>query len=308
MANIFIYSNSYNAHAFIANINYLLNVNIDKIILLKENHLIEENFLIENIKICFHNDIYKCIMSSDYVFIINNEALPINIINLINKICRDTGKLCISLRSLSPICEREHIDEYLDNHFNKNFPTVLLLSIGKLSQLFSLEILVHKVFNSYGVNFYQYFNKTTQSVFIELQKHNLVNSKLMYELDNYPKDNCINILSVSIPDNLRELHDYTGIIYKTKSDYTILHTNSTFSSIQLISNYLRYGSNIEIDMVIKSHYSCIQNGKDYYNFYKETIETDEKLIYDIESFALCNKISNNIFAKIGIPEGMCRIL
>lgn len=308
MANIFIYSNSFDARTLVANINYLLNISIDKIILLKENHLSEENFLIENIEICFHTDIYECVMNSDYVFIIENETLPTNMIQRVKKICGDTSKLCIYLGSLSPICERKYINEYLDRQFNEHLPTILLLSIGKLSQLFSLEILLHKVFNMYDVCFFQYFDKTTKSVFEELQKHNLLNSKLMYNQDNYPSNNCINIVSVSISDNLRELHDYSNIIYKTKSDYTILNVNATFNSIKLISNYLKYGSNVEIDMVIKSHYCCLQNGKDYYSFYKEAIATDKRIIYDIEDSELYNIISNNIYTKIGVPKGMCRIL
>ena len=79
MANIFIFSNAFLTRTFIYKIGYLLNINIDKIILLKENHSLEERFqFVDQIKVETYANIDFCVSCSDCVIIINDKYLQKN--------------------------------------------------------------------------------------------------------------------------------------------------------------------------------------------------------------------------------------
>lgn len=303
MATVFIYSNSYIARTFVYNIQYLIKFQVNKIFLLKENHSENEKWNISNCDVELCNTLNECIIGADYVFIVNDGSLPSKIINKLYILCEEYRKHCISIKYIKP-----SINFLFDDLLacNKNTPLIAHVHVGEFSQGFSGEVLLNKILTNRKVKYLQLFTRETFSLLSELKDNNILNEKIVTEIKN--KDFDVIVCSLHISSDIELYMESIRLLSKLNPDFTIVQINNNFPSIDTICNLLKYRTGNTVDMIIKSHYSCLQNGKSQYLFYSETIESVSTNTLDIESNDLEEDIDFGIFSKISLPENILRII
>lgn len=118
------------------------------------------------------------------------------------------------------------------------------------------------------------------------------------------------IYSFNIGINFSNIKKYIQLIRNINPDFVILQTNSNFESYDLIKNYIKYGGEANLDIILKSHYNIMLNTKDYDIIYCDKIinNADIKIpIYDIEDYNIERDLSFEIFSLLSLPQGINKI-
>lgn len=303
MSTIFIYSNSYVARTLAYNVQHLVNFHIDKLVLFKENHSEYENWDFINVTVELYDKLIECVKISDYVLIANEGALPVKTINLLQIMCEEYEKPCIGFNITSPIVNVQ-LNDLLDCYKDK--PIIAHLYVGEFSQGLCGEMLLNKISMSRNLKSLQLFSYETLSIVSALKENNILNNKIVTKTDNEDFD--IIVFSMYVSNDNKLYHDSLSLLSSIYPDFTIVQVNESCSSIDTICNILKYQTGNAVDIIIKSHYCCLQNGKSQYLFYKDTIDTVLPNIYDIESKELEKDVAFDIFSKMALPENISRII
>lgn len=313
MSNIFIFSNAFLTNTFIYEIDFLVNIKINKIILMKENHNLNKKYptnIISKIEIC--DNIDQCILNSDYIFIIydNLNLLPEKTINYIKNMSKQKGKVYYEIQNKHTLLGNE-LEKCFFYNLNayKKYPTIINISIGCAAQQYCSEILLHKILSNNKINFKQFFSNSTLSILHQLQEKDILNKTIRNNINNNNKIEIV-IYSFNIGINFSNIKKYIQLIRNINPDFVILQTNSNFESYDLIKNYIKYGGEANLDIILKSHYNIMLNTKDYDIIYCDKIinNADIKIpIYDIEDYNIERDLSFEIFSLLSLPQGINKI-
>ena len=149
MFKMFIFSNSYAAHNMINSISYLLNIKVNEIFVLGENHR-NDDFNEAVVKVTVNESIEFCVESSDLIVMLLDENVPQKSIEYVKNRAKQSGKTILELRNpwikTNPTIDKEIYDKM------RNTPSVLILSVGNGSQDIYTELAINEMFYNNKVN------------------------------------------------------------------------------------------------------------------------------------------------------------
>lgn len=308
MSKLFIYSNSFVAKTIIYKLCFVLNISIDEVLLLNENHRQNEEGINTwcGCDINLYADIDECINLSDYIFIIRDSNVPTKHIDYILKQSVALGKKCFELnnhwREYS-LCKSK-CDELINLNFEK-FPVILNISLGPTSQQYCLEVLINSIFEKSKVNIKQIFSPATYSFFSQLNSYKILNSSLSAQLDNQ-KVFSVMVCSLDIGVDFNNITKYIDMIKNINPDFIILQTNIRFDEYETAKNIFKYGCLASLDLIVKSHFNTITL-EDVNVVYCSNHITSNTFIKDLESIDLESELKSNIFSKLSLPKGVLRL-
>lgn len=300
MYSIFLFSDSYNTKTFILSLDYLLDRNIKEIILLKENHIVNE-FNNSKYKIILFDNLYDCINAADFIIIIQSNYLLTESINLIRKESKKRHVDCYILKNKISNC---HINNKIVSEFSfEKYPTILCVSIGDFTQQIYIELILNKIFEKLEINTKQFFTEKTFDWIQQLKNYGLLSKSLekQFLFDEYN----IVISSINIL-NIEKLYDYLNLIKHISPDFLIIMTelNCDILAIENLKNIIKYNCNLPVDLIINSRYYFYNNK---YHVYCSNKIKKSKLIYDIEYNKLECKIEEKILSKLAFPKGVVKL-
>ncbi len=302
MNNVFIYANGFVTRTIMYNFKYLLNSDIEKVILLRENHKVDEQ--------CFDNNIIlfdsldDCLYHCNSVIIIKDKNTPCSKIEYIkNKTTTDKKKCCEidNPWTLDSLFVPDNITYDFSAFDFEDHPVILDISVGMLSQQYCVEIMLNEIMYNNNVNFTQLFSEKTRHFLLQLDEYNYLNNNIANQLHNKYDGNDVFILSVNVgsEDGMRK---YYNLFAKIRPDYLILQIGNNNQEILSIQNAMQYGLFTPLDITIKAHnYFANEN---IILFCKEIYNIDGHKTVDIEDPNLKEKLSFDILSKIGLPEGI----
>ena len=303
MASIFVFSNSFHTRTILFKLDYLLNFKIDEIILLTENHNQKENYIFNNdIKIKLFKSIDECIAACDCIFLLKDETIPVKSINYILNKSSEYNKKCYEIQN--PWEEKGADNIYKNDYENCDFdkrPVILNIALGEIAQQYCTEVLINEILAENDVEFKQFYSYATKNFLLQLNSYGILNIDISKHLDMSAYQYDIIICSIDIGENLYDVQKYIDFFRLIKSDFIILQTGIKFDKYQIAKNIIKYVCFSQLDLLIKTHYSLLDNLFVVYCY--EEIEEDS-LILDIESINLKKQLMFKMFSKIAYPEGI----
>jgi hypothetical protein len=300
MARVFIFANSYLARNVVFSLDYLLDLNVDHIILLEENHNKCEKFSInDNVIINYCSTIKDGIINCDLVLILVDDFLPQNAVERVHLKSKELGKRCVNIYSnWNKIQDHTSCFERTNA---KDHPTILTLSLGQNAEYYCLEILLNKLFNNKKINIKQYFSDSTRGFFTQFQNHNLLNPSLGLQLNDGAKDYQILVYHVSIGNNTDSLKSCLDACNKLSPDFIIFQSDVQYEKYDELKKIIQYSLLAKVDVHIYTNYfKYDETTKVYCN----NVHTDSPDIICIESTDLEDVLTKNILAKIALPENI----
>ena len=300
---LFLMSDSFTERMILYKINYLLNWNIEEVILLRENHLQGEVFVTDEIAVTIKENIDECVESSDNIIIVKSLCIEPRTIDYVLQKAQNYNKECFVIDNCFEDIQLKSKGE-LYSEF-KQYPTVLNIALGMDSQPYCMEILLNRIFEEKRIKFKQIFTEETKRFLWNLNSYGVLNFSYAQQLEADRHTNAFNIVvwTLNIGNNMKNLKYWIEHIRCISPDYIIFQTDNTFknSNIQSINEFLKVGGINEIDTFVKSRYGWL-NGENrvYYAERKE----GGKDIWDLEDGDLRQKLSFDILSKIGLPEKM----
>lgn len=247
MKNIFVYGSSFSTYIFVNSINYLLNINIGYINLLKENHTFSE-FGKNSDRIKLYNKVTDCILNSDILIILDNHKLPPQILTDIVISAEKFNKILVPIDFLFDYKSKK--GNFCS--FNTQTPTILNISIGNNSGNLCIEMLLSKIFSDLNVNYFQSFSDQAETMTQKLQGKKLLNNKII----NAISKNCSKYDAAIITLNYSSFQDMTNHCAEILSffpDYIILNTSYRFMEYKKIESFIHYKFGVPL-LIIKSNY------------------------------------------------------
>ena len=299
MSKLFLLSNNFSTHMLIYELDFVLKIDVEEIILLKENHSVGEFHTFNGeIPITLYSDINKCILNCDIVILFVDENIPYKSIDSIYNQSLFQGKRCIILNNpwrSSPTSFTSFEDNTIAS---PNVPVILNLSIGLLSQPYCMEVLLNKILFQNNFNITQHFSAQTNDLLLQLKTNDLLNPNF------YISDiGDIFVYSIMVNENENISKEVIELINNIAPDYIIIQTDLRFEKYGEIKNFIFYNCYRQIDMIVKSHYinyNCIP----VYCMNRNNQDAVSDNIYDLDSNILEETLSKKIITKIAFPFGI----
>lgn len=305
MYKVFVYSSDYNVQTYIECLDYILNAKIDAYILAGDEYIYTIDVKKCRIPVEYIQDVDECVLLANMVIILDDGMLPARVLLRIKNKCEYLKITCAILHTRlgNKVEIKEDIIMQKRNVY-KQKPTILLLTYGKNTQCFKVEMMLNKMFSKRGVQINQLFDEVTENMLLELKEMKLLSNKF-YKDEKINQD--VNIVTIRLPDSNTDLFDCMDLIKELCSDFVLLNTNNSFHEFDLINNYLRYCSNAPVDVLVRTHYSQIVNGNKTYTVYEKDIESENEFVLDIDSEKDIELLYTKIIEKLTLPEGIIRI-
>ena len=297
MKKIFLLSTSFFTKLLLQNLNYVLNINFNTIVLLKENHTSTEKFPY-NVEL--YNNIDECLIACDCIIILKTSSMPEKTINKVITEAKVANKKIFFLEYNN----RElgySLPSTLSTRFQEKHnipPTIVHLSIGKAAQSYAVEILINKILHKYNVAFSQYFTDTTFNFLKQLSNQNALNKILCFQLHNDCTMNFI-VLSIEVDIDRNEFETATSIIRDIYPDVLIVQTDFKNTDLDETKKEIFYKTGANVDIEIKSQYYPLKDSSiihcDHVTNGNCTFVEDENLELILEKI---------IFRKLSYPKGI----
>ena len=304
MARIFIFSNSYAAKTILLELDYLLNIEIDEIFLLKENHDEKEHYTCNNAKIKIHKSVDTCISFCDTIILIKDSNMPEKSIDYLLSESKRLNKNCFVVQNP---WEKEFIfstnEKSYENFDFKKYPVILNISLGSNTQQFFIELMMNRLFVENKINFRQVYSAETSDFLHQINNFGLLNNNIFEQLNMI--DNQYNIIIISLNiGNLYNMKKYVDIVKFISPDFITIQSDLNLNEYDYVNNMVKYGYFSKLDLLIKSHYYLLQNK---FNIYCDKKIDNDFFIQDIESDNFDKKLYNAILAKIALPEYVVKL-
>ncbi len=301
--NILIISDSYFARTFLLNLEYVLNVPIDRVYLLEENHAIDEEYYGFSVELINKKTLAHCINCCDIVFVHGYEEMyPLLDIDLLQ------DKRIIRF----PFLPYEFLnEEKLDvNNVKCDVPVILNINVGYYSSQYCAEILLNKIVGKYLSNFKQIFSGQAYSIINTLKENDLLSSQFnlctshsCYDMLIYTL--CINNLLEIQKDKNRE---YIELFDRISPNYVILTTSFdkvvAEGVLDNVKNLFLYRYNTKLNSIILSNFFESPNSKFPVYHPKAKLITNFQnncYFYDKNMEGI---LENDIITNLAYPEGM----
>lgn len=301
MNNVLVISNSYDDYIMINICKYIFDFQINHIFLLKEFHNNEKN----NNMIVLCDSIEEAVKKTDYVIILTGPSYQTDTYIEIAQLVQKYKKKLIKFQS--PWCECISNRTTLTNTDYDNKKVIIqLLSFD--SQLLTLcEVIINNVMSILDARFKQFFSTSTQNLFDGLHGivKNKANSVLLdnCEYDIIVRSNVIPNRNLLDPQN----NDLFIEIDQSPPDYTIIIADNNFSSTaqKLIENILNYRCDTALNLVIKSNFIYMQDGKQYVYTNRESPEENKTV--NCSNPKLIDIIKEDMTVSLAYPKDIYRL-
>ncbi|MBR6559059.1 MAG: hypothetical protein IKT70_08665 [Clostridia bacterium] len=283
--NILIISDSYFARTIIFNLDYVINIQINKVYLLEENHLIDEEYYGIPFQLISKKNLAQCINYCDIVFVYGHEKMyPL----------LDTDLLQQKRIIRFPILSCEFLSEKkLDiKNIKLEVPVILNIVVGDYTSQYCAEILLNKVVGKYLNNFKQIYSNQTYSIINTLKDNNLLSSQFnLYTIQNF-YDLFVCTLCLKSLLDLQKNRQFIRLFEQLSPNYVILTTSFdkvvSDEALDNLKSLFWYRYNTKLNLIILSNFFESPNKKFaiYYakanllpniqndcNFYNKNIET-----------------------------------
>lgn len=251
---IFILSSSILENTIFSNLYYLINRDITKIIMLRENHTSDE--YTDHMK----NKVILCNTISEAT-----EICDIAIIILPNDTLYDKYKKIYEYVK-TKVLKTYYLNFENFSNYNNQFPiisnindipTILILAIGNFHQVLNLEISLNELFSEKNVDFYQSFSPATTRVLEELKKQKLLNHKVERSLcaPNYD----IKIVTWCCTNFQDAFNDLSLLeaVHNTSPSYFFLVSERNILENEELQNALMNRLNCSFNSILYSDYVSI---------------------------------------------------
>ena len=259
MKNYFIVSEAQLTRMIVHILFMSLDVNYDRLILLRENHNAME-FGIKNIELV--DNISSGINAADIVIVLNNNHLPLSTLEQIK--WSSTLQQNISKKFLITELNEEDCININDSvSTNESIPLILNIGMGDWSQLCCTEFFLNRVMREKNVPFNQVWFKKSKRILESLSSFINIFEKLLSKDNESMIPPLIKIVSIFLP----QYQDLTecSIIEKYNPDYIIVNVNRRIAHTEKIEEKLRikFGCGV---FVVQSNYVDFQRtGTDSFN-------------------------------------------
>lgn len=294
MNNVFVFSSSYLAHTFVYSIDYVLNVSIGKVYLLKENHSKNE-FRDFSTEIILEENVVACMKNCDIVIVLNNGCIPpksiVNIQGLSIKMNKQLYIVDVPNQNFSDIRK-------IDLSIYKVTPTILNIAIGRSSQQYCTEILLNRIFNYANVNFIQEYSTNTSHILQQFSNLKILSFEIERNFHiNNSKCNVI-VKSLSFEDiesmikNLEEIKLY-------HPDYIVLNSDLATEYYEELKKHLYNGLSCHFCLVYSKYFR-----KEYAKNSFSSIFCDmyDDSYYYIDDKSIERKLKLDLFSKLSYPD------
>lgn len=236
--NVALLSNSLINRTVAFNLDYVLNEKIENIFLPAESHSLNEMLYFcgrENILICDRID--ESISESDIIIASNK--------NIISRLPASKRTIFIT----NPWAEEiENIPKIEVPQWTRGKPVIAILSLGRFTDQYYIEILVNKVLFESGAKIHQIYSKETYSILSDLSKQNLLNPNIL----SYKNDESdITVMSI---DGTKFHNDAEFIceLSRISPDMLFICIDRTIENVDSIDNIVR---NVrQVNLTIRSPY------------------------------------------------------
>lgn len=300
--NIFIFANLYNVKTILFEINYMLSINIGKIILLKEVYEYNDNFKKYNIEVC--DDIESCIQKCHFVLVIKDNNIPNTSLNRILNRSIYYNKPYYLINNLTCNDTSEHI-ESTKNKINQDIPTLLCLALGEYTQQLYIELLLNKIFTDLSITINQFYSKSTNNLMRELYNKKLLNLELAKHLtDRRVVPGLLNVVAVNLSSRAT-LPEISSVVRIISPDYIVILLDECIEQPEChkLQNLVYFNCFKEINLYIKTHYHYNDSSAPYI-LYRRDLNINASKNVDIESSNVSCILRESILSNISIPEGM----
>lgn len=237
MKNIFLYLDGITARTVAFELDYVLGVPINSIILLAENHNSDELLFVGlNKKVCIYNTLDECINKCD-IIITSQDLSSVRL-----KQVRD--KHIIKL-NLSPNYSNESKPE-IPQLDNTNKPVIAILSLGRFTNQYYIEIIISKILSESTATVCQHFSANTRNILDSFSQANSMNSFL-----SMPKGDDFDVIVVS-KNEFENYSDLLKTISTLSPDVLIVCVNYSYNEESKLIQMLRGICNI--DAIVRSPY------------------------------------------------------
>ena len=293
MSSVLLISNTYQDMILVHIAKYIFNIEIKKIILLREYH---HNNEFQNTEDSIHlcNSIEEAIGLCDITIAFIDQYKKQSFKKRIADICSILNKKLYVINNLKNSAEilppLYKIGEANDN----NVPIILVASLGYCSMTVCTEMLVHEIFTELDVKISYDFLPSTKQLLNCLMDLGIANNDLLTK-----NDKCdVIIKSVDLsPDNLFE--ENNQLIYQEitslKPDYVILTVDNNIDekAIKEVSNILKYRCESPTNFIIRSSFK---------KFFEDNISN--KIIYISDNSNLDSNMKNVYLFHENIKEAL----
>ena len=220
--------------------------NIDKLIMLRENHMPDIRQTIQpDYDIVLYNDMSKTICDADLILLIYDETYSLFLKEKI-------AQLNIYNKKMVSLCyEKNHNTCFSDWFDVRNIPTILLLEHGEYTQIEKAEFAINKCLNEQRIKVYQMPSELCNLILHCNEIHNYINfDNINYnaaELQVFTIQNFHNV-------QVNQSNIYVDFFYLVKPDIVITYTEANNFNYLDYTNILNYRYNLEFSYIIKSDY------------------------------------------------------
>ncbi|MBE7057162.1 MAG: hypothetical protein E7388_06980 [Ruminococcaceae bacterium] len=307
MCKIFLCTDSYALRTLHCSLDYVLNVKVKEIIVLKENYKKDEVCKRRSdIKITVYDTIYECILNSEWTIIVSNSNIPAKTIDYIKQVSHNMKKGYYFIENPWNL-ESELNDRLIFSIKGSEvstLPIIAQVSLGILSQPYFTEIALNKKFSKENIKVRQIFTDETNRLLNELNKCELLNGSLSNQIDNRVKNFDILCYSINVGNDIYSIKNYIHLFSNLKPDYLILQTDFRFNNYDLANQIVKYWCFSDLDIILKSHYTL--SDQKYKLYCDEQLSLKENVL-DIESAEVEENLFRSIFNKLSLPKGIFRI-
>lgn len=286
MKNVFLFLDAMTDRTVSFQIEYVLDIEIDSIILMAENHYsIDSFYFFKNKRTRIYNTLKECVKHCDIIIVSSSH---------LSQLGQIIGKEIIVVE-LSDIKYNNFTVPDLDY---ESKAVIAVLSLGEFSDQYNTEILVNKILSEKGAKIVQYFSPFTKNILDSLSHTNYLNKSLAN-----PYNENYNVIVLAI-NGISSYPDLMRIMCDISPDMVLLCVNQSYRQEQELEKCL-YGC-AKIETIIKSPYISygIEKEKTYpvYFGHKESAS-----YYGSFENDLYNVLKKSILKCIYLPEDILLI-
>ncbi len=306
---VFLLANSYTASTIATKLEYVLNVVMEELIILRENYTNSINIKYEK-ALHIYDTPDECVRNCDIVLIVKDFLIPEKTVCDITALASKLTKSVYLIDNPWTVLKESNTTTQdvlftdFDDQYN-SVPLILVLSCGSFAQSYCVEIMLSEVFLSKQMKVVQFWKPEVEKMLIQLHSQKLLN----HDLAGLLKESCSNpdILIQHSSINCFE-HTYDTLrlmeyILRNQPDYVILCVNGRIKITEYEYRFFENKYGIPIDLVVQSSFIP----KLYIDEYASPLEIDRmdntKLnIYSTDTISVNQIYEKRIKTKINIPD------
>lgn len=307
---VFVLAGSFIESIIINMLEYLLNKNIDQIMLVEENHSYDEKLIKHHPNIVLCKNIEEGIVRSDMCVIIKNKYLSDFALAKVRIASEKKKKQLVELTY--DFGQEQKSYKEMDLKQASGVPSIFNISIGEFHSCVQTEIALHTLFSKMNLNVYYDFSKSAKNFLLQTNKSKDFSAQEMKKYDVF-------VFTQHYDTLLDIFKDYSLLqnFIALNPDCLLLNVEAGFSAFDTLENIFKYRCNKQIDQyIISDFFHTSSFTKEYRpvcyikNYNKSFQEEPRDSACNIEQgkfvFAndkdFFNKLRLRVVSKIALPQ------